>query len=565
MKVIIVGGVAGGASAAARLRRLSENAEIVLFEKGEYVSYANCGLPYYIGGTIPDKENLIVAKPRILKERFNIDLRTMSEVQKIDREKKTVTVKNNKDGTTYEETYDKLILSPGASPKRPNLPGIDLNGIFTLRTVPDTYEIDEYIRANNTKRAVVVGAGFVGVEMAENLIKRGLDVTIVEFLDQAIASLDPEMAAILHRHMKENGIRLIFKTGVQGFEKGKNICVKLTTGSDLDTDLVILSIGVAPENRLAKEAGLALGIGGSIKVNDTYQTSDPDIYAVGDAISVTQFVSGMETLIPLAGPANKQGRIAAENALGKRTVKGKGVQGSSVLKVFDLTAASTGLNEKQLKQLNIVYQKVYIHPSSHASYYPDATQLSMKLLFAPSGKLLGAQAVGLEGVDKRIDVLATALRLGATVYDLEELELCYAPPYSSAKDPVNMLGFVAANILRGDTKVFHYDEADLLDLDKATLLDVRTPEEYRLGTIREAVNIPVDELRQRINELPKDKPVYLFCKVGLRGYIASRILTQHGFDVSNLSGGYTTYMTAKDEKEEPSGMDCIGIKKLPVR
>jgi len=561
MKVLIVGGVAGGAGAATRLRRQSEEAEIILFEKGEYISYANCGLPYYIGGTIKDREKLIVTQPKLLRDRFRIDVRTMSEVVKIDRDKKTVTVKNHADGSTYEESYDKLILSPGAVPKRPNLPGIDSEGIFTLRTVPDTYRIDAYIKEKGAKTAVVVGAGFIGVEMAENLKERGLDVTVVEFLDQAIASLDPEMAAILHRHLRENGIKLLFGTGVQGFERAGSLKVKLTGDREIPADVVILSIGVAPDSRLAKDAGLELGVGGSIQVDSTFATSDPDIFAVGDAISVRQIVTGDKTLLPLAGPANKQGRLAGENALGQRVTKDDGVQGSAVLKVFDMTAASTGLNEKQLKAQKIPYQKTYIHPSSHAGYYPDATQLSMKLLFASDGKILGAQAVGYDGVDKRIDVLATALRLGGTVYDLEKLELCYAPPYSSAKDPVNMLGFTAANILRGDVKVFHYDEADALDREKISLVDVRTPDEMKMGTLEGAMGIPLDDLRGRMGELPKDKPVYVFCQVGLRGYLAARVLQQNGYDVYNLSGGYKTYITAKGDRENPTGADCIGVKK----
>lgn len=562
MKVLIVGGVAGGAGAATRLRRLSEDAEIILFEKGEYISYANCGLPYYIGGTIREKERLLVTKPELLRERFRVDVRTMSEVVRIDREAKTVTVKNHKDGTSYQESYDKLILSPGAQPKRPGLPGIDLEGIFTLRTVPDTLRIDEYIKEKKPKTAVVVGAGFIGVEMAENLKQRGLDVTIVEFLNQAVASLDPEMAAILHRHMRENGIQLLFGAGVQSFEMKDHLWVKLTGEKEIPADLVILSIGVAPDSGLAKEAGLELGAGGSIRVDDSFATSDPDIFAVGDAIGVRQLTTGGETLIPLAGPANKQGRLVAGNVLGKPTAQDAGVQGSAVLKVFDLTAASTGLNEKQLKAQNIPYQKVYVHPSSHATYYPGSTQLSMKLLFASDGKILGAQAVGNDGVDKRIDVLATALRLGGTVYDLEKLELCYAPPYSSAKDPVNMLGFTAANVLRGDTKIFHYDEVDTLDRKQITLLDVRTPEEFQMGGIEGAGNIPLDELRQRMNELPKEKPVYVFCQVGLRGYLASRILMQHGYDVFNLSGGYKTYSMVKNDREPPCPTDCVGIKKV---
>ncbi|MCI1966100.1 MAG: FAD-dependent oxidoreductase [Oscillospiraceae bacterium] len=561
MKVLIVGGVAGGASAACRLRRLSEDAQIILFEKGEYISYANCGLPYYIGGTIKDKDRLLVTQPETLRNRFNIDVRTQSEVTAIHRDHKTVTVVNHADGSRYEESYDKLILSPGAGPKRPPLPGIDLPGIFTLRTVPDTFRIDEYITAKRAKSAVVVGAGFIGVEMAENLKERGLDVTIVEFLPQAVAPLDPEMAAILHRHLRENGIKLRFQTGVEGFEQKDRIQVRLSDKSTLSADLVILSIGVAPDSSLAKSAGLPLGIKGSIKVDGTFRTGDPDIYAVGDAIGVKQSLTGKETLLALAGPANRQGRAAGENVLGGRTVTDDGVIGSSVLKVFDLTAASTGLNEKQLKAEKLPYLKTYVHPGSHASYYPNSAQLSMKLLFSPDGKIYGAQAVGAAGADKRIDVLATAIRLGGTVFDLEKLELCYAPPYSSAKDPVNMLGFTAANILRGDVKVFYAEDTDRLDRGKVTLLDVRTPEETVIGMIDGAVNIPVDDLRARLSELPKEKPVYVYCGVGLRGYVASRILTQHGFDAYNLSGGIKTWRDVHDKPDAPSPTDCIGMKK----
>lgn len=562
MKVVIVGGVAGGAGAACKLRRLDEDAQIILLEKGNYVSYANCGLPYFIGGTIKDRDRLLVAKPELLRNRFRVDVRVNSEATKINREKKTVTVLNHADGSTYEESYDKLILSPGAVPKRPNLPGIDLPGIFTLRTVNDTFAIDGYVAKTQAKRAVVVGAGFIGVELAENLKERGLDVTVVEFLDQAVATLDPEMAAILHRHMREKGLNLMFKTGVEGFEQACPLKVKLNNGKTLEADLVVLSIGVAPDGKLAKEAGLSEGLRGSIGTDKNFRTDDPDIFAVGDAIDVQQFTTGDKALIALAGPANKQGRAVARNVLGQSSSDGYTVQGSSILKVFDLTAASTGLNEKQLKQQKLPYQKTYVHPADHAGYYPGATQISMKLLFAPDGKIYGAQAVGYAGVDKRIDVIATAQRLGGTVYDLETLELCYAPPYSSAKDPVNMLGFTAANILRGEVKPFYWDEADKLDLSKVTLLDVRTPVEYGTGTIPGAKNIPVDDLRDHLQEIPKDKPIYLFCAVGLRGYIACRILTQHGYDAYNLSGGYKTYHAAKNEEPlPPCPVDCVGVGK----
>lgn len=554
MKICIVGGVAGGASAATRLRRLSEDAEIVLFEKGEYISYANCGLPYYIGGSIKSKDALLVTKPELLRSRFRVDVRVQNEVLSIDREAKTIQVRDHAAGKTYAESYDKLILSPGAEPKRPNLPGVELDGVFTLRTVPDTFRIDQYIQQKNAASAVVVGGGFIGVEMAENLKERGLDVSIVEFADQVVAPLDKEMANLLHRHLAEHGVRLRLGTGLTGIEKKNGTLeVSLTKGEPIKTDLVLLSMGVAPENRLAKEAGLQLGVGNSIAVNEFYQTSDPDIYAVGDAIGVKNLVTGQENLVPLAGPANKQGRIAAENALGAQKTTGEGVQGSSVLKVFDLTAASTGLNEKQARAQGIAYRKTYVHPQSHASYYPGATPITMKLLFAEDGKVLGAQAVGYEGVEKRIDVLATVIRLRGTVYDLEELELCYAPPYSSAKDPVNMLGFTAANILKGDMPVIYAEDVPALDPERTTRLDVSMPEEVRMGTVPGFRNLPLDELRGRLGELDPKKPVYVTCRVGLRGYLATRILKQHGFDAYNLSGGYKTYQLvhAKNEFAEP--------------
>lgn len=561
MKICIVGGVAGGASAATRLRRLDEKAEIVLFEKGEFISYANCGLPYYIGGTIKGRDSLIVTKPELLRERFQVDVRTESEVLSVNREKKTLTVKNHQTGETYEEGYDRLILSPGAEPKRPGMPGLELPGVFTLRTVSDTIRIDEFVRTEEIHSAVVVGGGFIGVEMAENLKERGLDVTIVEFADQVVAPLDPEMANLLHRHLVEHGVNLRLSTGITGISgssaggecsiqaAGASLLeVALTDGGSVKTQLVLLAMGVAPENKLAKDAGLELGLGGSIKVNEYYQTSDPDIFAVGDAISVPNLLTGKEGLVPLAGPANKQGRLAAENVLRERAERkeGTGVQGSSVLKVFELTAASTGLNEKQAKAQGVEYLKTYVHPQSHASYYPGATPVSLKMLFAPDGRVLGAQAVGYEGVEKRIDVLAAVIRLGGTVYDLEELELCYAPPYSSAKDPVNMLGFTAANQLKGDVKVYYAEEIPQLDPSKVTMVDVSTPDEVLMGSIPGYLNIPLDELREQLNCLDQSKPVYVTCRVGLRGYIGTRILMQHGFEAYNLSGGYKTYTQVHD-------------------
>ncbi len=561
MKILIVGGVAGGASAAARLRRLDEQAEIILFEKGEYISYANCGLPYYIGDVIQDRDDLLVQTAAGLSERFNLDVRVFSEVIKINRTAKTVSVHDYQNGRDYTESYDKLILSPGAEPKRPPLPGLDLPGIYTLRTIPDTDKIRQAVDVQKAKSAVVIGGGFIGVEMAENLHERGLEVTIVEFTDQLVASLDPEMAFFLHSHAREQGLKLLFNVGASGFSKlpDGRLEVQLSDERKLTADMVIFSIGISPDNKLAQEAGLELGFGGSIKVDEFLYTSDPDILAVGDAIEVKSLVSGLPAMIPLAGPANKQGRIAAANALGAG-VAFKGVQGTAVLKLFDLTAASTGLNEKQLKRNNIPYEKTYIHPLNHAGYYPGGSQLAMKMLFdMDKGTVLGAQAVGCDGVDKRIDVIATAQRLGGTVFDLEELELAYAPPYSSAKDPVNMLGFTAANVVKGDARLFHYHDVEDLDLEKVTLLDVRTAGEYRRGTIRQALNISIDDLRERLAEIPCDKPVYVFCQVGLRGYLAARILMQNGYsDVYNLSGGYRLYQMQQSQQQVDSSCDCVG-------
>lgn len=561
MKIVIVGGVAGGASAAARLRRLNEEAEIILFEKGEYISYANCGLPYYVGDVIQDKDKLLVQTPEAMSSRFNLDIRVNSEVVSINRDKHVVMVRDHKTGRDYSETYDKLILSPGAEPKRPPIDGLDLPEIFTLRNIPDTYRIRDYVDNNSPSSAVVIGGGFIGVEMAENLMDRGIDVTLVEFTDQVVASMDPDMAAFLHQHMRVKGLNLLFRTGASGFSRlgEKGVRVRLNNGQSLDTDMVIFSIGVTPDSRLAKAAGLELGINNSIKVDEYLYTSDPDILAVGDAIEIKNFVTGEAGLIPLAGPANKQGRIAAENVFGRKTIF-EGVQGSAVLKVFDMTAASTGLNEKQLKREEISYEKTYIHPLNHAGYYPGATQMSLKMLYDPqTGKILGAQAVGIEGVEKRIDVIATAQRLGATVFDLEKLELTYAPPYSSAKDPVNMLGFTAANAIKGDVGIFHYHDVNSLDLDRIMLVDVRTPEEYALGSIQGAVNIPLDDIRSRLSEFDRSKKIYLFCQVGLRGYLAARVLKLNGYDrIFNLSGGYKLYHTIVLDENSEIPYDCFG-------
>lgn len=550
MKVCIVGGVAGGASAAARLRRLDEKAQIILFEKGEFISYANCGLPYYIGGEIKEQDDLLVTSPQMLKNRFQIDVRVKSEVVKIDRQEKKITVEDHATGKVYEESYDKLLLSPGAAPKRPQLPGIDSEGLFSVRDVNNTLEIDAYLEKNGVTSAVVVGGGFIGLEMAENLRKRDLDVTIVEFEPQVMAPLDRELANLLHQELIKNGVSLKLSRGVTAFAKKDDgtIAVSLTDNSQVVAGVVILAMGVAPRSELAKEAGLSLGVGNSIAVDEYFRTSDPDIYAVGDAISVKSGVTGAEILLPLAGPANRQGRSAAENMIGRKVSNGKVVYGSSVVKVFDYTAACVGMNEKQLKKAGVSYLKTYIFPNSHASYYPGAKQLNMKLLFAQDGKILGAQAVGMELVEKQIDVIAAVMKLGGTVYDLEELELCYAPPFNSAKSPVNFLGFTAANILKGDMPVFYVEDIPKIDLDTAILLDVRTKGEVAaMGTIPGAVNIPVDSLRDHLDELPKGKEIYVTCQVGLRGNIASRILLQNGYRAYNLSGGFKLYQLMQME------------------
>lgn len=552
MKVVIVGGVAGGASAAARLRRIDENCEIILMEKGEHISFANCGLPYYIGEVIKDKEKLLVQTPQAMKKRFNIDVRVQSEVRAIDTEKKEVSVFDIKNNSEYKENYDKLILSPGAAPIKPPVDGIDAPNVFTLRNIPDTYAIKDYVDNKKPKGAVVIGGGFIGLEIAENLRERGLPVSLVELADQVMAPIDYEMAVIVQNHLQAKGVKLYLKDGLKSIHHCTEYSeVELDSGERLKTGMVVLGIGVRPEVALAKGAGLELGERGGIKVDKTLKTSNPDIYAVGDAIEVLDFVNGRPALIPLAGPANKQGRIAANNICGANE-EYEGTQGTSVLKVFDLTVASTGNNEKLLKRFSIPYEKSYTHSASHASYYPDSTIISIKLLFSPEdGRVLGAQAVGFEGVEKRIDVLATAIRAGMKVYDLEKLELSYAPPYSSAKDPVNMAGYTAANILKGSCKVIHWDEIDKRDRDKSVLIDVRTPAEFELGTIEGAVNIPLDEIRGRLGEFPRDKEIIIFCQVGLRGYLACRILMQNGYDnVRNLSGGYRTYSPIFKKKQQ---------------
>ncbi len=546
LKVVVIGGVAGGASAAARLRRLDETSEIILIEKGEHISFANCGLPYYIGEVIKEKEKLLVQTPEKMKERFNIDVRVRSEVTRINTEDKTVEVFDKLRNQHYQETYDKLVLSPGAEPVRPNLPGINSKKIFTLRNIPDTYRIKEYVDNASPRNAIIVGAGFIGLEVAENLHMRGINVTVVELADHVIGPLDFEMAAIVHQHLKSKGVALYLKNGVEAFEEDETaISVKLSSGTVLRADMVIMGIGVRPETRLAVEAGLQIGKTGGIYVNEYLQTSNPDIYAVGDAIEVKDFISGNQALIPLAGPANKQGRIAANNIYGKLE-KFDGTQGTSIVKVFDLTVALSGNSERILKRNGTNYLKSITQTASHAGYYPGAIPMTIKLLFSNTdGKLLGAQIAGYDGVDKRMDVLSTAMRAGMTVSDLETLELSYAPPFSSAKDPVNIAGYTANNILKGDSVVFHWDEVDRIDTFKDILLDVREPDEFQLGSIPGAINIPLDKLRDRLAELPKDKTIYVFCQVGLRGYLASRILIQRGYkSVKNLSGGYKLYTMA---------------------
>lgn len=542
MKIVIVGGVAGGASAAARLRRLNEKAEIIIFERGEYISYANCGLPYYIGGEITNKKALTLQTPVSFKERFNIDVRILSEAASIDREKKEVLVKNLATNEEYWEKYDKLILSLGAEPIKPPFEGIDNERIFTLRNIPDTYKITEYIENSFPSSAIVVGGGYIGVEMAENLKKRGMSVTIIEMAEHLIAPLDYDLACDVHHYAEKNDIGLMLKTKVVGFEKLENgICVNTDKGA-VTADMVILSIGVRPDAALARDCKLELNSRGAIVVSEHMLTSDKDIYAVGDACETVNFVTGEKAVIPLAGPANKQGRIAADNICGMKSTY-RGTQGSAVLKLFDMTIATTGINEGMAKSLNLPYEKVYIYSPSHATYYPNATNMSIKMIFnTDTGAVLGAQIVGFEGVDKRCDVLAAAIRGKMTVSDLAELELCYAPPFSSAKDPVNMIGFMGENVMLDLVKQYHWSDVAYLPKDgSVTLLDVRRAAEYEKGFIEGAINIPLDELRLSMAMIDKTKPVYINCQTGLRSYIAARMLSQNGYECYNLAGGYRLY------------------------
>lgn len=543
-KVLIVGGVAGGASAAARLRRLDENAEIILFERGDYISFANCGLPYYIGGTIQERGNLLVTTSQDMNEKFNIDVRTNSEVTKVDIDNKVVTV-ISKDKGTYTENYDALILSPGAKPIKPPIPGIENEKIFSLRNMSDTDKIKEYVCKNKLTSAVVIGGGFIGIEMAENLNALGIKVTLVEAAPHILAPFDTDMVTIAEKELQDNNIQLVLNNGVKAFKENCNMLnVELGDGQNISADIVILAIGVSPDVNFIKDTTLKFGPKGHIIVNDHMETNIKDIYAVGDAIEVVDFVNGRATAIPLAGPANKQGRIAADNVAGIKTTF-KGSQGSSIIKVCEMTCAATGNNERTLQRLNIPYEVIYIFPQSHASYYPGATPITLKLIFNKEGKVFGAQAIGYEGVDKRIDDIATVIRLGGTVTDLTELELCYAPPYSSAKDPVNMAGFVAENIIGGRSEVVLPRDLDSRDKDKILLLDIRTDLEEEMGTIPGSLHIPLQQLRSRLNEVDKSKEIWVYCMIGQRGYYAERLLKQNGYNVKNVTGGFKLYMSSK--------------------
>lgn len=562
MKVVIVGGVAGGATAATRIRRLDEHAQIIVIERSGYISYANCGLPYYIGGVIESPEDLTLQTPESFFRRFQIDVRVKQEVTDIDVPKKTVTVKRLEDGEEYEESYDKLILSPGARPVRPDVPGIGQERIFSLRTVEDTFLIRAFVEEKKPKTAVVIGGGFIGLETAENLCDLGIQVTIVQRPDHVLNTLDADMAAFVHAKLRSRGITRKTGANVVGFEEmPEGVNVLLKDGERLEADMVLTAVGVSPETSLAEKAGLSLGIKKAIAVNDRMETSAPDIYAVGDAVMVKHSVTGRDAVISLAGPANKQGRIAADNICGLDS-RYKGSMGSSVIKLFDMTAASTGLTEKLAKAAGISYDKVVLSPASHAGYYPGAKVMTMKVVYAKDTlKILGAQIVGYEGVDKRIDVIATAIHAGVKADALKDLDLAYAPPYSSAKDPVNMAGFMIENIETGKIKQFHNDEIDALPKDgSVTLLDVRTPMEYRRGYVDGFINIPLDDLRERLAELDRKKPVYVMCQSGLRSYLACRILMQNEFDCYNFSGGYRFYECVVREKLAAEGAyPCVPL------
>jgi len=561
MRIRIIGGVAGGATAAARARRIDEHADIVLFERGEYISFANCGLPYYIGNVIKERDDLLVTTPESFSARYNIDVRTFHEVLAIDRRNKVLSVKDTISGRVYTEPYDKVILSPGAEPIKPPVEGTELDGVFSIRSIPDSDRIKAMVDRRRPGHAVVVGGGFIGLEMAENLVERSVKTTILDMTDQVMPTLDYEMAGLLHAHLREKGVNLVLNEGLESFfSQDGRIVVNTTKGRGIPCDLAVLSVGIRPENKLAKDAGLVLSEKGYILVNPSMATSDEDIYAIGDAVLVRDYVSGTAVNTALAGPANKQARIAADNALG-RAETFRGTLGTSIVKVFALTAASTGMNEKTLASRGISFLKSYTHSGSHASYYPGAETMSIKLLFAPdTGAVLGAQIVGKDGVDKRIDVLSGAIHGRMSVFDLEELELAYAPPYSSAKDPVNMAGFVAANMLKGDLATINWDELGDLDRRENILVDLRNPDELRAaGIIEGAVNIPLNDLRKTLVSLDRAKTYIVFCAAGLRGYIAQRILLQHGFRSRNLSGGYRTYLGGMDKTMEESGQTRLWL------
>ncbi|MFC1927004.1 FAD-dependent oxidoreductase [Chloroflexota bacterium] len=561
-RILIVGGVAGGASCAARARRMSEKAEIIVLERGPYVSFANCGLPYYVGDVITDEKDLLIATPELFKRRFNIEVRLRSEVRSIDREKHEIEVRNGQTGEVYRESYDALVLATGAAPVRPPIPGIDLPGIFSLRTIPDSRQIREQIAERKAKRAVVVGGGFIGLETTENLVRRGLSVTIVEMLAQVMPPVDPEMAVPIQDHLTANGVSLCLGDGVAGFEQdpeGNTISVLTRSGGRYVCDMVLLAIGVRPETALAKEAGLEIGQLGGIRVDDQMHTSDERIWAVGDAVEVRNFVSGEWSLFPLAGVANRQGRIAADVILG-REARFRGVQGTIVCKAFDITIAATGMSEKSLNRGKVHgqeqhYEKIYLHPGHHVGYYPGAKPITMKLIFSTEdGKILGAQAVGEEGVEKRMDVIAAAIQKGATVFDLEEAELCYAPQFGSAKDPVNVAGMIAANALRGDAPVAHWTD---VPSPQAYILDVREPQEFALGHVEGAINIPLHSLRGKMSELPRDREILVYCAVGQRSYYASRALRLNGFPAKNISGGITNYRAESGEPPSEKPRDTL--------
>ena len=543
-KVVIIGGVAGGASAAARLRRLDENAHIVVVERGPYISFANCGLPYYLGGTIQDRAALTLQTPESFKARFNVDVRVFSEAVSIQPDNKTITIHNHNTGEEYEESYDSLILSMGADAAMPPIPGIDSKKVFTVRNIPDTVAVKTYIEEHQAKKAVVAGGGFIGLEVAENLRDLGMDVTLVEMADQVIPSIDADMAAQVHGHMRQKGLHLLLGSALQKIEDTETGVSLTVNGETIDADLLVMAIGVRPASEIAVKAGLPANAKGALIVNSAMETGVDGIYAVGDLIEITHFVTGEKGYIPLAGPANKQGRIAADNICGIPS-RYTGTQGSSILKVFDLAVASTGITDKTAKALHLNYEKSFTFSANHATYYPGATNMSIKTIFEKdTGKILGVQIVGNDGVDKRCDVFATAIRAGMTAKDLTELELCYAPPFGSAKDPVNMAGYVIENMMSGLVKTFHWHDIEKISKDPgAFLLDTRNPMEYLAGTIPGFVNIPLDSLRDRLDEIPKDKTIYVTCQIGLRGYIAARILMQNGYDVYNLSGGYRLYQT----------------------